>query len=108
MRPRERPRKIESSSSLNVPFKTQQQPIVDQARIADTVLVNDQAVHERAEFQERMPVATIACESRRLGRQHGAGVAGTDRCQQTLEAVAELTTARSTEIIVDYDDFLPT
>src|SRR5438270_4518297 len=88
-------------------FQAKQQPVVDQSRIVDAVLVDDQAVHEGTEFQERVPIAPVACQPRRLDRQHGAGLAGADRREQTLEAGTELTTARPTEIIVDDNDVLP-
>src|SRR6266404_1970190 len=88
-------------------FQAKQQPVVDQSRIVDAVLVDDQAVHEGAEFQERVPIAPVAGQPRRLDRQHGAGRAGADRREQTLEAGTELTTARPTEIIVDDNDVLP-
>src|SRR5438309_1371075 len=88
-------------------FQAKQQPVVDQSRIVDAVFVDDQAVHEGAEFQERVPIAPVACQPRRLDRQHGAGLAGADRREQTLEAGTELTTARPTEIIVDDNDVLP-
>src|SRR5207248_1611148 len=71
------------------------------------VLVDNQAVHEGAEFEERVPVAAVTGQPRRLDRQHGAGLVGADRREQTLEAGTELTTARPTEIIVDHNDLLP-
>jgi hypothetical protein len=85
----------------------EQQPVVDQPWIIDPVLVNDQAIHKGAEFQQRMPVATVACQPRRLYRQYCSSGLGTDRRKQTLKPGPGLTATRSPEIIVDNDDVLP-
>jgi hypothetical protein len=86
-----------------VPFK----PSNNLSLISDPVLVNDQGVHEGAKFQQRVPVAAVACQPRRLDRQHSAGRAGADCRKQTLEAGAALTAARSAKIIINDNDVLP-
>src|SRR5215471_5268704 len=88
-------------------FQAEQQPVVDQSRIVDAVLVDDQAVHEGAEFQQRVPISPVAGQPRRLDRQYRAGRAGADRREQTLETGTQLTTARPAKIIVNDNDVLP-
>ncbi len=85
----------------------EQQPVVDEPRIIDPVLVDDQAVHEGAELQKRVPVSAIARQSRYLEREHRAGGARADRREQPLEAWPGLAAAGSTEIVVDHDHVLP-
>jgi len=89
-------------------LQAQQQPIVDRSGIIDPVLIDDQAVHNDTEFQQRMPVAAVASQTRSLYRQHRARGTGADCCKQTLEAGPGSAAARTTKIIVDDDDILPT
>ena len=88
-------------------FHAEQQPVVDLARIIDPILVDDQAVHKGAEFQQRVPVATVAGQARRLDRQHRTSATGTDRRDETFKAGSQLTAPRPAEIIVDNNDVLP-
>jgi hypothetical protein len=87
---------------------TQKQPIVDRSGIVDPILIDDQAVHNDTEFQQRMPVAAIASQPRSLDRKHRARGTGADCRKQTLEAGPGGAAARTTKIIVDDDDVLPT
>ena len=54
-----------------------------------------------------MPVATVACESRRLDRDHDADASLTDGGQQLLEAGPRDATAGAAEIVIDDGDIAP-
>ena len=85
----------------------EQQAVVNQPRIIDPVLVDDQAVHKGAEFQKRMPVTAVTCQPGGFDRQHRCGGLRADRREQTLKPGSGLTAARSAEVIVDDDHVLP-
>src|SRR5258708_11278636 len=86
----------------------EQQPIIGMARIIDSVLVDENGSDQSTELDQRMPIATIAGEARRLDRDHGPDAALADRSQQALEAWTADATARATEIIIDHLDADPT
>jgi hypothetical protein len=69
--------------------------------IVDSVLVDDNGSDQSTELDQRVPVAAVARESRRLDREHGAYARFADRCQQTLEARPSDAAARAAQIIVD-------
>ena len=77
------------------------------ARIVDAVLVDDERADETAELQQRVPVAAIASESRRLDRDHGADASFADGGQQLLEAGPRDATAGAAEIVIDDGDIAP-
>ena len=79
----------------------EQQPIIGMARIVDSVLVDDDGADQSTELDQRMPVAAVAGETRRLDREHSADAAVADRCQQPLEAGTGDAAARAAEIVVD-------
>jgi hypothetical protein len=54
------------------PLEPQQQPIVDQARVIDTIVINEHDRRDRAEFHQLRPVAIVAREARGFERQHRA------------------------------------
>ena len=85
----------------------QQQPVVDAARVIDAVFVDDDAAHQRAELQQRVPVAAVARQARGLDGDHGADLAAADRRQQPLEARASDATGGHAEVIVDHHDLGP-
>ena len=55
-------------------------------RIIDSVLVYDDRPDQSTELDQRMPIATVTGQPRRLDREHGADAAFADRSQQALEA----------------------
>ena len=82
----------------------EQQAIVRMPRIVDAVLVDDQRADQAAELEQRVPVAPVAGEPRRLERHDGADPALADRRQQLLEARAGDAGAGAAEIVVDHLD----
>ncbi len=58
------------------------------ARIIDSILVYDNSPDQSTELDQRVPVATVAGQPRRLDREYGANAALADRRQKTLEARA--------------------
>src|SRR6478752_7933145 len=77
------------------------------ARIVDAVLVENERADETTELQQRMPVAAIASESRRLDRDHGADASFADGCQQLLEAGPRDATAGAAEVVINDGDIAP-
>src|SRR4029077_19261777 len=86
------------------PLHPKQQPIIRMARIVDSVLVDDDGPDQSTELDQRVPVATVARQSRRFDRQHGAHASLADCSQQALETRSGDAAARATEIIVDNFD----
>ena len=80
----------------------EQQAIVRMPRIIDAVLVDDQRADQAAELEQRVPVAPVAGEPRRLDRDDGADAPLADRGQQLLEARAGDAGAGTAEIVVDH------
>ena len=97
----ERWRNSDSSISLIVPFMPSSRRSFGMPRIVDAVLVDDQRADQAAELQQRVPVAPVAGEPRRLDRDDGADPTLADRGQQLLEAGPGDAGAGAAEIIVD-------
>ena len=51
---------------------TQQQSIVSMFRVIDAVMIDDQRLHEPAEFQQRMPFAAVSGQPRSFDGEHGS------------------------------------
>src|SRR5271166_144667 len=71
------------------------------ARIVDPVLVDEDGADQSTELYQRVPVASVAGETRSLDREHGADTTVADRGQQPFEARTGDASARSSEIVVD-------
>ena len=82
-------------------FHAEQQAIIGMARIIDSVLVYDNSPDHSTELDQRMPVATVAAQPKRLDREYGANAALADRRRKTLEARAIDVASRTAQIIVD-------
>src|SRR5260370_11203452 len=83
-------------------LETQQQTIVMQSRIVDAFYVNHQRVRQRADFQQAIPVAARASQTRDFQAEHGPNVPEADFSHQPLEAVpANGRRARVPLILVD-------
>ena len=78
------------------------------ARIIDSILVDDDRADESTELNQCVPIATVACEPRRLDREYSADATLTNRSQQALEPGSADPTARATQIIVNDLDRRPT
>src|SRR5450759_2316613 len=68
------------------PLHAQQQPIVWMARFIGPILIDDYCADQTAKLDQRVPVAPIARQTRRLDGEHGTDAAFTDRREQPLEA----------------------
>ncbi len=69
-------------------LEPEQEPVVEVARIIDTVLVEDQRVGQRADLQQPVPVAGVSGQARDLEAEHDADAAHADLAHQRLEALA--------------------
>ena len=69
-------------------IEPQQEPIVEDARIVDAIWIDHDGVHQAAEFDEMMPVSTVAGQPRRIEAQHCADISGANRSDKPLEAWA--------------------
>jgi hypothetical protein len=83
---------------------TEQEPVVGQTRIIDSLLVDDKRAHEGTELEQRVPVAPVSSQSRGLDRDHRANRAFTYRRKQALEAWPLHARAGAAEILVKHDD----
>src|SRR5258708_31464667 len=70
-------------------------------RIIDSGLVYDDSPDKSTELDQRVPVATVAGQPRRLDRKYCADPPFTDRSQQALEARPIDAASRAAKIIVD-------
>jgi hypothetical protein len=85
----------------------QKQPIVWQAGIIDSVLIDDQAADQSAKFKQRVPVASVARQARRLDRHDGADPALANGGNQPFKPGARDPRSGAAEIFVEDDDLLP-
>ncbi len=85
---------------------SQDEPVVEAARIIEAVLVEDQCACHRAEIEQPAPVAGIAGETADLETGHDPGFAQGDLAGQRLESFAVPVGAGLAEIRVDHDDLL--
>jgi len=88
-------------------FHAEQEPVVGKTGIIDAVLIGDQRPDQAAELQQRVPVASIAGQARRLDRHHRAYPALADRRQKLFEAGAADARPRTTEIVINNADVGP-
>src|SRR5882672_11787791 len=94
-------RKTDTSISLIMPFIPKSSRSLGHPRIIDAVLIDDHRADESTEFEECVPITTIARQSGGLDRQNGANPAFTDRGEQLLEPRSYDAAAKSTEIIIN-------
>ena len=88
-------------------FHAEQQAIVYEPRIVNSVLIDDQAADQGTELQKGVPIAPVAGQARGLEGKHRARVAAADRRQQAFEARARSPAPRAAEIVVDDDHVIP-
>src|SRR5690242_18271631 len=74
-------------------------------RVVDPVLVDEDRPNQSTELNQRVPIAAVASQPRRLDGEHRADAPVTDRRQQPLETgPIDDTTSGSAEIVVDHID----
>src|SRR5271165_4168255 len=88
-------------------FHAEQQAIVYEPRIVDSVLIDDQAADQGAELQKGVPIAPVAGQARGLESEDRACIAAADSNEQALEAWARCPAPRAAEIVVDDNNVLP-
>lgn len=75
--------------------------------VIDPVFVNDEGPNQTAKLQKRMPISTIACQTRCFDRYHRTDTALADPGKKLLEAGSRNTGTRTAEIIVDNFNISP-
>ena len=68
-------------------IQAQEQTIIVQSRIVDALLVDDQRVGERTDFQQAIPVTTRTSQARDFQAQDRSDVPETDLGHQALKSV---------------------
>src|SRR5215469_9545269 len=71
-------------------------------RLVYTVLVDDNRTNQTAELDQRVPVASVARQTRRLNREHGTDATLADRREQPLKARTADPRTRAAKIVIDY------
>src|SRR6516164_7975522 len=66
-----------------------------------SILIDDHRADQAAKFDQRVPVASVARQARRLDGKHGTNAAFTDRCKQPLEARTADARTRATKIVIN-------
>src|SRR3982751_1278644 len=80
----------------------QEQTVVRATRVVDPLDVNDACFDEPAQFEQVMPVASIARESRGIQAQHSSNVPGAQGRHEPLEAWSDHHAAGGlTQIVID-------
>lgn len=70
----------------DLPFHSQQQPVIGIARIIDSVGVDQQGSHDTAELEQGVPIAAVARQARSLDAEHGTDATVTQSAEHSLEA----------------------
>ena len=84
---------------------SQQQAIVEMRGIVEPVLIQDEHVRERAQFQQSMPIRGVACQARHFQAEHDPDATQADFGHQTLEAFSiSRTGAGLSEVAVDHNN----
>src|SRR5215510_11069955 len=66
-----------------------------------SILIDDHRADQAAKFDQRVPVASVARQARRLDGKHGTNAAFTDRCKQPFEARTADARTRATKIVIN-------
>ena len=77
-------------------------------RLVYTILIDDHRANQTAKLDQRVPVAPVARQTRRLDGEHGTNAALTDRRKQPLEARTADTRTRAAKIVIDDRHVSPT
>jgi hypothetical protein len=65
------------------------------------ILIDDHRADQTTKLDQRVPVAPIARQTRRLDGEHGTDAAFTDRREQPLEAWTADARTRAAKIVID-------
>src|ERR1700722_6724901 len=86
-------------------FQAQQQTIVKQRRVIDSIIVADQCVGDAAEFQQAIPVGVVASQARDLQAQNDTHAGQCDFAGQASKAGALVGAgAGQSEVFIDDDN----
>src|SRR5205085_8683847 len=66
-------------------LESQQEPIIKMGRIIETLLIEDERVSERTDFQQPMPITRVAGQARDFQSDHQAGTAKAHLTHEFLE-----------------------
>ena len=91
----------------HLPFKTQDQPVVEAAGMVDAVGVGDQRVGDRAQVQHLVPVGVVARQPGHLPADDDADLAQADRGDQVGEPEPSAGAGRRAgQVLIDHGDLL--
>src|SRR5687768_16433212 len=69
-------------------FQSKNQPIIKMSWVVNSIFIENKRIHERANFEEPMPVRRIACEPRNFQTHDDASSTHTHFRHQSLKAFA--------------------
>src|SRR6516164_612589 len=76
-------------------------------RVVSTVLVDDNRANQTTKLDQRVPVAPVAGQARRLDREHSTDATLADRREQPLKARTADAGTRAAKIVIDYCHIRP-
>jgi hypothetical protein len=86
-------------------LQSQQEPVVTLPWGVDSLLVNQQRVHDTAHLDELLPIAAVACKSGDFTRCHRADLAKANLGNHALEpGTRNAAGGRAAEIVIDHLD----
>src|SRR5215471_4739420 len=77
-------------------------------RLVCTVLVDDNRANQTTKLDQRVPVAPVARQTRRLDREHGTDATLADRREQPFKARTADAGTRAAKIVIDHRHIRPT
>ncbi len=89
-------------------FQPEHEPVVEITGMVDPVRIPNQRIKQRAQFQESIPVGTVAGQAGHLIAHDDADLAQPNIRRQVLKAVAARSVlGRTALVVVDDDDLVP-
>ena len=83
-------------------FQSEQQSVIHQAGIVDTIGIDYDRADEPTEFDQVVPIAAIPCQARRFDAEDRADLTSADFRHQALKAGAiHLTSAGPAKVVID-------
>jgi hypothetical protein len=87
------------------PIKAEQKPVIDDGWIIDAIRIHNHSAHHSAEFNQVVPIATVARQSGRFDTEDRAHFAATYISHQPLKSRAINQAGTGTaQVIVDHED----
>src|SRR5215211_6281914 len=83
------------------PLQAEQQPVIENAWMVQTLGVADERIDDRAQVQQVIPIAIISSQPTYLDSQHQAHSTEPYVCHQPIETRARQTRAAHSLIVVD-------